>query len=174
MSICCSVMDHTQRQERSLALGRTLPADLSAGATALKDKPSDPEAARLHALLEVAYLAASADDKITEQEIDLLVTNLQSWLQAKLEPAFLIELFEHLGRQLAAEGFQARLAAAGAVLDTESKRIAYRLACVTALCDHDVHDDELKFLGGIADAFKIPVDEAQAIFDALDDVITPQ
>jgi hypothetical protein len=165
-------MDQTQRQERSLALGRTLPPDLSAGATALKDTPSDPEAARLHALLEVAYLAASADDKVTEHEIELLVLNLHTWLNAKLEPAFLVELFEHLGRQLATEGFQARLAAAGTVLDPESKRIAYRLACVTALCDHDVHEDELKFLGGIADAFKIPVDEAQAIFDALDEAIT--
>lgn len=165
-------MEQSQRQERSLALGRTLPADLSAGASALKDSPSDPEAARLHALLEVAYLAASADDKLTDQEIDLLVANLQLWLQAKLEPAFLVELFEHLGRQLAKDGFQGRLAATAAILDPVSKRVAYKLACVTALCDHEVHDDELRFLGGIADAFGIPADEAQAIFDALDEVVT--
>jgi len=165
-------MDQAQRQERSRALGRTLPADLAAGAGALKDSPSDPEAARLHALLEVCYLAASADDVLTDQEIDHLVANLQSWLQAKLEPAFLVQLFEQLARQLAADGFQGRLKATAAILDHDSRRIAYKLACVTALCDHDVHDDELKFLGGIADAFGIPAAEAQEIFDALDEAIT--
>ena len=149
-----------------------MPADLGSGAGALKDTPSDPDAARLHALLEVCYLAASADDVLTDQEIDHLVANLQSWLQAKLEPAFLVQLFEQLARQLAADGFQGRLKAAAAILDHDSRRIAYKLACVTALCDHDVHDDELKFLGGIADAFGIPAAEAQAIFDALDEAIT--
>ena len=168
-------MDDTQRQDRSRALGRTLPSDLGAGASALKEAhatPSDPDAARLHALLEVAYLAASADDQLADQEIDHLVANLQAWLGAELEPAFLVQLFEHLAQQLATDGFQGRLAATAAILDPASRRIAYKLACVTALCDHDVHDDELKFLGGIADAFEIPVDEAQAIFDALDEAIT--
>lgn len=169
------VMEATRRQERSHALGLTLPSDLGAGAGALgpaKDTPTDPEAARLYALLEVAYLAASADDKLTDQEIDHLVSNLQAWLGATLEPAFLVQLFEHLGQQLATEGFQARLATAAAILDPAWRRVAYKLACVTALCDHDVHDDELTFLGGISDAFEIPADEAQAIFDALDETIT--
>jgi tellurite resistance protein len=165
-------MNAPQRQERSRALGATLPADLSNGATALKDTPSDPEAARLLALLEVCYLAASADDKLTDQEINLLVENLQSWLQAKLEPAFLVQLFEQLGTQLKQDGFQGRLKATAAILDADSRRIAYKLACVTALCDHDVAEDELKFLGGIADAFAIPATDAQAIFDALDEAIT--
>jgi len=61
-NVCSPAMDQAQRQERSRALGRTLPTDLASGAGALKDTPSDPEAARLHALLEVCYLAASADD----------------------------------------------------------------------------------------------------------------
>lgn len=167
-------MDDLERQKRSAALGRTLPDDLAAGAGALTttETPSDPSAARLHALLEVAYLAASADDKLTDDEIDHLVANLQSWLNAKLEPAFLVELFQHLAAQLAADGFQGRLAATAAVLDPASRRLGYKLACVTALSDHEVHDDELAFLGGIADAFGIPADEAQAIFDALDDALT--
>jgi hypothetical protein len=40
------------------------------------------------------------------------------------------------------------------------------------LVDHDVHDDELRFLEGIVDTFGIPNGEAQAIFDALDEAIT--
>lgn len=161
-------MNETQRQERIRALSPALPGDLAAGATALKATPSDPQAAHLHALLEVAYLAAAADDKLTDEEVSHLVANVQGWLNNQLEPAFLVELFEHLAEQLAADGFQGRLAAAAAVLDQPSRRVAYKLACVTALCDHEVHDDELEFLGGIADAFEIPADEAQAIFDELD------
>jgi tellurite resistance protein len=170
-----AAMDDLARQTRSATLGRTLPADLGAGAATLKathDAPTDPEAARLHALLEVAYLAASADDQLADQEIDHLVANLQSWLGAELEPAFLVELFEHLAKQLAADGFQGRLTATAAALDPDSRRVAYKLACVTALCDHEVHDDELKFLGGIADAFEIPAAEAQEICDALDEALT--
>ena len=50
--------------------------------------------------------------------------------------------------------------------------MVYKVACVTALADHVVHDDELAFLGGIADAFGIPATEAQAMFDELDDAVS--
>src|SRR5690349_6005467 len=121
---------------RTRALGSTLPADLAASAAVLKqapDSPSDPGAVRLHALLEVAYLAASADGELGDDEIDLLVTNLHSWLGEELEPAFLVELFDHLGEQLAKDGYQGRLEATAKQLDKESRLVAYRLACVTAL-----------------------------------------
>jgi hypothetical protein len=168
-------MNDAQRQERERTLGSALPSDLAAGAAALKanrDAPTDPQAARLHALLEIAYLTASADDHLSEIEIDHLVAHLNAWLQNELEPAFLVELFNHLGKQLAAEGYQARLQAVAKQLDEPSRQVAYKLACVTALCDNEVHDDELEFLGGIADAFGIPAKEAQETFDALDDALT--
>lgn len=155
-------MNEARRQARSQALVGTLPSDLA----------SDPQSQRLHALLEVAYLTASADDHLHEKEIEHLVANLQTWLQAKLEPAFLLDLFSHLGQQLAAEGYPARLKAVAAVLDEPTRRMAYKLACLTALCDYEVHDDELKILGGIADAFGIPAADAQATFDELDEMIT--
>jgi hypothetical protein len=145
--------------ERSRILGAMLPEDLA-------------ESARLHTMLEVAFLAAAADGQLADAEIEHLVANLQAWLGAQLETSFLEQLFDDLGEQLAAQGAHARLAAAAAALDQESRRVAYRLACVTALCDLDVHDDELRFLGTIADAFAIPSDDAQAIFDELDDAVT--
>ena len=155
-------MDEARRQARSKALASSLPSDLA----------SDPQSERLHALIEVAYLTASADDHLHEKEIEHLVANLQTWLQAKLEPAFLLDLFSHLGQQLAAEGYQARLKAVAGVLDEPTRKMAYKLACLTALCDYEVHDDELKILGGIADAFGIPAADAQATFDELDEMIT--
>jgi hypothetical protein len=97
---------------------------------------------------------------------------LQAWLNAEIEPAFLIEVFDDLAGQLIAQGFAARLAASAELLDPESRLVAYKLACVTALVDLEVHDDELGVLGKIADAFGIPEDAAQAIFDELDDTVS--
>lgn len=148
--------------DRSRALGGTLPTNLA----------SDADEKRLHALLEVAYLAASADDELAEDEIQLLVANLQSWLGETLEAPFLVDLFDHLGERLATEGVQKRVDTLATLLDAESKRVAYKLACVTALCDQELHDEELRFLEGIVHAFGIPNDEAQTIFDELDEAIS--
>ena len=61
-------METAQQQERSRALGSTLPAGLA----------TDREAAHLHALLEVAYLAASADGKLADEEIQPVVPAVDS------------------------------------------------------------------------------------------------
>ncbi len=147
-------------QERRRILGTTLPPQLG----------DDP--VRLHALVEVAFLAAAADGELAEAEIELLVANLESWLGTSLKPGFLVELFEHLVKQLGADGVDARLAACAAKLDDDGRRAGYQLACVTSLCDLDVHDAELGFLGKIADAFGIPEAEAQKTFDELDEIVT--
>ncbi len=152
-------MDPTQLQERRRVLGTSLPPNLAA------------DTSRLHTLVEVAFLAAAADGELADAEIQLLVANLEAWLGGALAPGVLVGLFDHLTSQLASEGAPARLAAAAANLDAEGRRIAYKLACITSLCDLEVHDDELGFLGTIADAFAIPSDEAQATFDELDDVV---
>ncbi len=141
-------------------------------ANAVPDVEVDLESARLHTLLEVACLAAAADGELAEAEIHTLVGNLQAWLGEELDSEFVVKLFAHLAEQRGREGTGARLVAAAASLDAESRRIAYKLACITTLCDHEVHDDELGFLGTIADAFEIPEAEAQATFDELDDAVS--
>ena len=142
-------------------LGEKLPPDL--GST---DEPT------LHAMLETAFLAAACDGELAEVEIDHLVANLQSWLSTEIQAAVLVDLFEHLADKLSNEGPGARLADAATRLTPDARRTAYRLACVTALCDLEVKDEELDFLGTIADAFAIPSDEAQATFDELDDAVS--
>jgi hypothetical protein len=64
-----------------------------------------------------------------------------------------------------------RLAYAASQLDAESRQSAYVLACVTVLCDLEVHDDELLVLGKIADAFEIPEAQAQKTFDEIEDTV---
>jgi hypothetical protein len=97
---------------------------------------------------------------------------LQSWLGEELDSGFLHKLFDHLGARLASEGYQARVDAVAKQLDPDFRLVAYRLACVTALIDHEVHDEELRFLEGLVHAFGIPNAEAQAIFDSLDEALT--
>ncbi len=145
--------------ERRKVLGDALPDDLAT------------EAARLKTLVEVAFIAAAADGKLGDDEIRNLTANLMAWLHADLDDEFFVELFAELAGLLAEHGVAARLANAAALLDAESRRAAYTLACVTALCDLDVHDDELLVLGKIADAFEIPEAEAQATFDELEDTV---
>lgn len=175
-------MDATRRQERIRILGEALPPDLGAAALALVESESDDdeidldevqqaEALRLHTLLEVAFLAAAADGELAEAEIHNLAANLQAWMQAEIEPAFLFELFDDMATQLAREGFAHRITVAAELLDDESRVIAYKLACVTALVDLEIHDDELGVLGKIADAFGIPEAEAQATLDQLEDAV---
>lgn len=149
-----------EQQERRRLLGSKLPDDLGDDVT------------RLHTLAEVAFLAAAADGEISDAEINLLVSNLNAWLGEELDDGTLLKLFEHLASQLASEGMAARLAACAGALDADGRRIAYTLACVTTLCDLEVHDSELGFLGTVADALGIPSDEAQATFDELDEVVT--
>lgn len=153
-------MDASAMQERRRILGTTLSPHLA------------DDTARLHSLVEVAFLAAASDGELGDAEIELLVANLESWLGASLEPGFLVKLFEHLAKQLAADGLDARLAAVAEVLDDDGRRAGYQLACVTTLCDLEVHDSELGFLGTIADAFRIPQEEAQRTFDELDEIVS--
>jgi hypothetical protein len=173
-------MDANRRQERIRLLGAALPSDLGSGASALAQSEhgeatlspeAEREAMRLHTLLEVAFLAAAADGKLDDAEIHNLAANLEAWLNAEIEPGFLVELFDDLAGHLVEEGFPARLAHAAATLDEGSRHVAYKLACVTALVDLEVHDDELGVLGKIADAFGIPEAQAQAIFDELDETV---
>ncbi len=145
--------------ERRRVLGEALPDDLAT------------EAARLHTMLEVAFLAAAADGKLSDDEIRNLTANLMVWLESELDDEFFVATFAELAGLLAEHGFAARLAHAAARLDPTSREVAYKLACVTALCDLEVHDDELLVLGKIADAFEIPEAEAQAILDELSDTV---
>ncbi|HUQ03567.1 MAG TPA: tellurite resistance TerB family protein [Kofleriaceae bacterium] len=129
------------------------------------------EAARLHTILEVAFIAAAADGKLADDEIRNLTANLQAWLEADLDADFFVATFAELAGLLAEQGMAKRLAHAAANLDADSRRAAYILACVTVLCDLEVHDDELLVLGKIADAFEIPEAEAQTTFDEIEDTV---
>jgi hypothetical protein len=170
-------MDDATHQARLRTLGAALPTDLGAAAPALQQRHDgeeitaehEAEAIRLHTMLEVA---AAADGELADDEIHNLSANLQAWLQSDLSAEFLTDVFEDLADTLIEHGFEARLQVAAKALDAESRRVAYKLACVTVLCDLEVRDEELDVLGRIATAFEIPEAEGQATFDELDATVT--
>ncbi len=164
--------DTTARHEISTKIG--LPAGLGDSARLLGheddlDPVQSAEVTRLYAMLEVAFLAAAADGEINDAEADNLGATLASWLGTELSEDTVEGLIERLMEGLAAEGRDARLAAAAGVLDAEQRRTAYALACVVVLCDLELHDRELDALGAIATALELGQEESQRRFEEIQD-----
>jgi tellurite resistance protein len=129
------------------------------------------ELARLTAMLEVAFLAAAADGEISDQEADNLGSHLGAWLGTEL-PADTIEgIIEDFIVALDRDGRAARVAAIATTLDPESRRVAYGLACVVAMCDLELEHAELDVLGELATGLAIPQADAQAAFNQIKDHI---
>lgn len=127
------------------------------------------ELARLSAMLEVAFLAAAADGEINDAEADNLGATLGGWLGIELSEDAVEVLIDGFIERLEAEGRDARLAAVATVLDPESRRIAYTLACVVVLCDLELHDHELDVLGVIATGLELGQEDAQQTFEEVQD-----
>lgn len=151
-----------------------LPGDLGMAAP-LFGREADLDAselialARMNAMLEVAFLAAAADGEINDAEADSLGATLSQWLGAELSEEVVEDVIARFIAALAAEGRDQRLAAITSVLDPDARRTAYTLACLVALCDLELHDDELDVLGAIATGLGLSQDEAQLRFDEIHD-----
>lgn len=151
-----------------------LPGDLGAavplfGHEAELDASQLVALARMNAMLEVAFLAAAADGEINDAEAENLGATLSQWLGAELSEDVVEDIIARFIAALAAEGRDHRLAAIASVLDPDARRTAYTLACLVALCDLELHDDELDVLGAIATGLGLSQDEAQVRFDEIHD-----
>ncbi len=151
-----------------------LPGDLGAaaplfGREAELDDTELVALARMNAMLEVAFLAAAADGEINDAEADNLGATLSQWLGTELSEEVVEDIIDRFIAALAAEGRDQRLAAIASVLDPDARRTAYTLACLVALCDLELHDDELDVLGAIATGLGLSQDEAQVRFDEIHD-----
>ena len=127
------------------------------------------EVARLYAMLEVAFLAAAADGEINDAEADNLGGTLAGWLGTELSEDVTEGLIARFIAAHTAEGTGGRLVALAAQLSADDRRTAYSLACVVALCDLELHDDELDVLGVIATGLELGQEEAQARFEEIQD-----
>ena len=164
--------DDNARQDIGGRVG--LPENLGAAATLLGREAELDDAelgalARMNAMLEVAFLAAAADGEINDAEADNLGATLSQWLGTELSDDVVEDIIARFIAALAAEGRDQRLAAIASVLDPEARRTAYTLACLVALCDLELHDDELDVLGAIATGLGLAQDEAQVRFDEIHD-----
>ena len=169
------MIDDNARHEIGAKVG--LPASFGASAALLGhqeelDPAQSAAVARLNAMLEIAFLAAAADGEINDAEADNLGAALAGWLGTELSENAVENIIERLIAVHAADGHQARLAAAAAALDLpEDRMAAYTLACLVVQCDLELHDHELDALGAIATALEIAQDEAQARFEQVQDHI---
>ena len=166
-------IDDSARHEIGTRVG--LPATFAASAALIGHDDLAPEqaaaVARLNAMLEVAFLAAAADGEINDAEADNLGAALAGWLGTDLDEDAVEHVIERLIALHAAEGGDARLAAAARVLGPDDRRTAFTLACLVVQCDLELHDHELDVLGMIATGLEIEQAEAQARFEQVQDHI---
>jgi tellurite resistance protein len=118
---------------------------LRAGAEAAAAARSDGEAARFQAMLELAYLAASADG-LDAREREALARLIELATGAAVDRATLHTHFADLDAAVAMLGRRERLARAAAELGDDSATEALGFAALVAMADGRLHAPELAVL----------------------------
>lgn len=156
---------------RGVALLKQRAAALARGDELALDATERRELARAMATVEAGYLAVAADGEVASVELDALLDNVAVVLGGALSRDELAQVVDELEAGLDADGLDARIDALGAALGPDDRRGAFALACVVSLCDGETADEELDVLGRLAEAFELPEDEANAVFNELADRI---
>lgn len=136
-------------QQLPAAIGRLIPAELSA----------------FFAVLELAYLAASADG-LDDSERDVLSSILEQATGAKIDRASFDAHFEDLDQTVEALGRRERLARTAADFETgEAKVAAIKFAALVAMGDGKLHADELAVLTEVGALLELPAGAVRGYVD---------
>ena len=115
----------------------------------------------ISALFECVFLVAAADGKIADEEAEELVEVLTDLTDGKMKEADIDAVADACAKKLEREGFAEAIAsAAGRLDDDELRRIAFVMATGVAFVDGTVDPREEALFGALADALKLPRDEA--------------
>jgi uncharacterized tellurite resistance protein B-like protein len=108
-------------------------------------------------LLRCMILMASADDKLHEQEVEVIATVYQELMGQPIDRTLVKELFEGLPRAGQAQLFDN--AAAFETLDIEMKRLIVKACYLVTVSDREVAEAELETLASIAAALHLSEDQ---------------
>jgi uncharacterized tellurite resistance protein B-like protein len=108
-------------------------------------------------LLRCMILMASADDKLHEQEVEVIATVYQELMGQPIDRTLVKELFEGLPRAGQAQLFDN--AAAFETLDIEMKRLIVKACYMVKVSDREVTQEELETLAAIAAALYLSEDQ---------------
>lgn len=119
-----------------------------------------PEA-KLEALVEMMFLAASADGEFSDVERGYFLTSVESLTSGAFTKATLETLLARAEAELAASGRETRLQAVKQRLpDAGARKVALSLAIQVAAADGIIRTSERELIMETADALDIDRDEA--------------
>lgn len=117
--------------------------------------------AKLEALVEMMFLAASADGEFSSVERDHFVSSVESLTDSRLGKAALEGVLARAKADLDAEGRAARLAAVKERLpDAGARKVALSLAIQVTTADGIIRTSERELLLQTAEVLEIDADEA--------------
>jgi tellurite resistance protein len=117
--------------------------------------------AKLEALVEMMFLAASADGDFSDVERGHFLTSVESLTSGRLDKSQLEGLLSGAKKDLDAQGREARLGAVKERLpDAGARRVALSLAIQVTAADGIIRTTERELLMETAEALEIDRDEA--------------
>jgi tellurite resistance protein len=117
--------------------------------------------AKLEALVEMMFLAASADGDFSDVERAHFLTSVESLTSGRLDKSQLEGLLSGAKKDLDAQGREARLGAVKERLpDAGARRVALSLAIQVTAADGIIRTSERELLMETAEALEIDRDEA--------------
>jgi len=126
--------------------------------------------AKLEALVEAMYLAASADGEFSPVERAHFLKTVESLTDGRLATARLAVLVAEAHESLVREGRQARLASVkGRLPDAGARRVALSLAVQVTAADGIVRSSERELILELADALEIARADAATLVAELND-----
>ena len=124
--------------------------------------------AKLEALVEAMFLAASADGEFSPVERAHFLKSVESLTDGRVPTARLAQLVATAGEALAREGRKARLMSVKSRLpDPGSRRVALSLAIQVTAADGIIRTSEHELIAETAEALEIDRDEAANLVSAL-------
>lgn len=130
---------------------------LARGSAQPASRPGDP---LFGAMLEAAFLLASADGQLSPEELGELASMVSSMTGESVSPAALADSFADYSAQLERSGRAARIEALAASCPSpEVRRQVISFAVLVALCDRDLAPSELFVLHSLGKAFGLAAPE---------------
>jgi tellurite resistance protein len=135
----------------------------------LPRKAPDPDTAEHGAYAFVfgtAYLVGASDGELTDEEYNMLGQMMADLLEINLTSDQLDELLAEADEALAEHGFEGAIdQLAESHSDPDLRRAAFTLAVAVGCADGALSDEEIAVFQGLADAYEIDAEEANAIID---------
>jgi uncharacterized tellurite resistance protein B-like protein len=117
--------------------------------------------AKLDALVEMMFLAASADGDFSDVERQHFLQSVESLTDGRLAKAALEDLLDRAKKDLEASGREARLSAVKERLpDAGARKVALSLAIQVAAADGIIRTSERELIMATADALEIDREQA--------------